>query len=119
MKKKLEKTLKKSLGQNFLHNTILAYDITQHIPDNKEAIILEIGCGNGALTKYIKDKEYKEYHIVEYDSKWAKFITEEYIKKSSSIIMHNQDILIHEIKKNERYTIIGNIPYNITYGIIQ
>jgi 16S rRNA (adenine1518-N6/adenine1519-N6)-dimethyltransferase len=119
MKKTLEKTLKKSLGQNFLHNTFLAYDITEHLISTKESIILEIGCGNGALTKYIKDKEYKEFHIVEYDEKWAKFITEEYIKKNSLIIMHNQDILMHEIKKNEKYNIIGNIPYNITYSIIQ
>lgn len=119
MKKKLEKTLKKSLGQNFLYNTILAYDITQHLVNTKDSIILEIGCGNGALTKYIKDKEYKEFHIVEYDTKWAKFASDEYIKKESLIIMHNQDILLHEIKQNERYNIIGNIPYNITYSIIQ
>ncbi len=119
MTKKLEKTLKKSLGQNFLHNTILAYDITEHLANTDNSIILEIGCGNGALTKYIKDKKYKEYHIVEFDQKWAKFIDEEYIKKGSSIIMYNEDILSHLIKDNEVYTIIGNIPYNITYSIIQ
>lgn len=119
MKNKLEKTLKKSLGQNFLHNTILAYDITEHLNSDNNSIILEIGCGNGALTKYIKDKKYKEYHIVELDTKWANFISEEYIKKDFRIKIFNEDILLHNINKEEKYYIIGNIPYNITYSIIQ
>ena len=120
MMKKLKKALKKSLGQNFLYNTILAYDITEHLINTENSIILEIGCGNGALTRYIKDKKYQEYHIVEYDEKWAKFISEEYIiNKNQSMIMHNQDILCHSIKEGFTYNIIGNIPYNITYSIIQ
>jgi 16S rRNA (adenine1518-N6/adenine1519-N6)-dimethyltransferase len=119
MTKKLEKTLKKSLGQNFLHNTILAYDITENLKNTDNTIILEIGCGNGALTRYIKDKPYKEYHIVELDKKWATYISEEYIKKNMYITVYNEDILAHNLKMNEVYNIIGNIPYNITYSIMQ
>lgn len=117
MNNKLNKILKKSLGQHFLKNTILAYQITDHVRTTKNDYLLEIGPGNGALTRYLVNKEYKEYHIVELDSKWAKYIKEEFGK--TNIIVHEQDILLFELKINEKYTIISNIPYNITYPILQ
>jgi 16S rRNA (adenine1518-N6/adenine1519-N6)-dimethyltransferase len=117
--KKINKSLNKSLGQNFLHNTFLAYDITEHLKDNIDFIVLEIGCGSGALTKYIKDKKYKEYHIVEFDKRWALYIEEEYGKKNTFIKIFNEDILKHNINEDQVYNIIGNIPYNITYSIVQ
>lgn len=113
------KNLKKSLGQNFLNNDFLAKKIVSDLSFNDADIILEIGPGNGALTKYITQKEYAWCHIVELDGRWAKYIKEQYATKGSNIIVFELDILLYTLLENKKYLIIGNIPYNITFLILQ
>ena len=45
--------LKKSLGQNFLKNEIIALKITGYILPKIGENLLEIGCGAGALTNFL------------------------------------------------------------------
>lgn len=119
MKNKKEKKLKKSLGQNFLINELISQEIVDSISYTKDYFILEIGPGRGALTRFLFDKSFCEYHIVELDNRWAKFIKEEYANKKKDIIVFNENILDHQINTQAMYDIIGNIPYNITYPILE
>lgn len=117
MKNKIEKKLKKSFGQNFLKNDHIAQKITDYV-NYKSDIILEIGPGKGALTKYIIKKKYIEYHIVELDEYWADKIKKEYQKDNNSCIVFQKNILYYEFDLNKKYSVVGNIPYNITFPII-
>ena len=47
---------KKSLGQNFLQDKNILKKIADSINTLKDDLIIEIGPGKGALTKYLKDK---------------------------------------------------------------
>lgn len=119
MGKEIIRGLKRALGQNFLINEIVAVSIVEYLACDESAILLEIGCGKGALTRFLYQKEYKEYHIVELDDRWAKFITEEYGGRKTGIKIFNQDILDYIPAVGNKYQVIGNVPYNITYLILE
>lgn len=115
----LEKKLKKSLSQNFLINSNIASAIVALGCYNENVVLLEIGCGKGALTQFLFNQKKKSYHIVELDGRWAKYIYEEYKNKVNQFFVHNENILDYHLFENERYIIVGNIPYHITCPIIE
>ena len=107
--------LKKNLGQNFLKNEIIALKISNYILPKKSENLLEIGCGAGALTKFLITENWKNYQIVEIDNFWANEVK----KNFSGIKVFCKNILDFELIKNkENWNIIGNIPYNITFEIL-
>jgi 16S rRNA (adenine1518-N6/adenine1519-N6)-dimethyltransferase len=107
---------KKSLGQNFLidrevlDKIVSICDIT-----NKE--ILEIGPGTGNLTTYILKKKPKKVYVVEKDDELAILLKEKF---ENEIEIINHDILkVDEAKISEqKLTVFGNLPYNISTEIL-
>ena len=111
----------KSLGQNFLKDETVLKSIANSITTNKNDLIIEIGPGTGALTKYLTNKG--SYLICyEIDTR-MKDILKQYKNNKTKIIY--QDILksniIDDIKNinYENIYIIANIPYYITTPIIK
>ena len=60
--------MKKKYGQNFLINKDVINTIINESKITNESEILEIGPGNGALTKEIINKNPKKFIAVEIDS---------------------------------------------------
>jgi 16S rRNA (adenine1518-N6/adenine1519-N6)-dimethyltransferase len=108
--------LKRSLGQNFLQDVVLSERIVDYLRCHSD-LVLEIGPGNGALTEFIVKKNPKKFHIVELDSHWAGLLAQRY-KETKTITIFQKSILDHPFEKNLSYSIIGNIPYNITFPIL-
>lgn len=109
--------LKKELGQNFLNNEAYCAKIVSHLNIKNDSFIIEIGPGSGALTKYITNYEYKSFFAIEFDSKWAHYLLNNY--KKNKIKIFNEDILDYKLDRSiKEYLIIGNIPYYITHSII-
>ena len=112
---------KKSLGQNFLQDENILKKIADSINTLKDDLIIEIGPGKGALTKYLKDKN--SYLLCyEIDTR-MKDILNNYEDNKTSIIYKDflkTNILedIKDIPYNNIY-IIANIPYYITTPIIK
>lgn len=110
---------KKSLGQNFLIDENIARKIVDSLNLTKDDVVVEIGPGQGALTKYIVENV-KKIFAVEID----KLAAEELRSNISSIKLEiiNQDIL--EFNLNELDTgakkikLVGNIPYHLTSPIL-
>ena len=107
---------KKSLGQNFLidRNTLELISSTVVIK-NKE--ILEIGPGSGNLTSYIIKKKPKKFFVIEKDNTLSTILSEKF---NDNINIINDDVLkISESKiSNEKLTVFGNLPYNISTKIL-
>ncbi len=107
---------KKSLGQNFLVNKSILEKIV-NIIQIKEKNILEIGPGTGNLTSYILKKEPKKVIVIEKDKILAEKLEKNFISKVTVI---NNDIL--EVDENtlfnEKFTVFGNLPYNISTEIL-
>jgi 16S rRNA (adenine1518-N6/adenine1519-N6)-dimethyltransferase len=107
---------KKSLGQNFLiDREVLEQIVSTCDITNKE--ILEIGPGTGNLTTYILKKNPKKVYVVEKDDELAALLKEKF---EDEIKIINNDILkVDETKiSDQKLTVFGNLPYNISTEIL-
>jgi len=107
---------KKSLGQNFLiDREVLEKIVTITDIANKE--VLEIGPGSGNLTTYILKQKPKKLYVVEKDDDLAILLKEKF---DTEIEIINDDILkVSESKiSNQKLSVFGNLPYNISTEIL-
>ena len=107
---------KKSLGQNFLIDRNVLEQIANTVEiTNRE--VLEIGPGSGNLTSFILKKNPKKVYAVEKDDDLASLLKDKF---TNEITIINDDILkISEDKiSNEKLTVFGNLPYNISTEIL-
>lgn len=106
---------KKNLGQHFLIDENIAKKIVYSITNHKNNLI-EIGAGTGVLSKYFLEKD--NFKIFEIDKESVDYLNRNYKQLTSNII--NQDFLNYNIStlfNNQSFTIIGNLPYNISSQI--
>lgn len=108
-------TPKKALGQHFLNNEEVAYNIVQAVKSNNKNI-LEIGPGMGVLTKYLIEKPDVNFSVVEIDDESVVYLKRHY----PQLHIFAADFLQMDLAQlyNENLTIIGNFPYNISSQIL-
>ncbi len=111
---------KKHLGQHFLKNDAISKRISDTLTMHQGAkVVLEIGPGMGALTKFLlkKNKAF-ELYVVELDYDSVAYLKENYKELTGRIISHDfLKIPLTDIT-TEPLTIIGNFPYNISSQIL-
>ena len=107
---------KKSLGQNFLIDKNIIEKITNSATI-KGKIIFEIGPGTGNLTQYILKKNPKKIFVIEKDNILAADLKNKF---DNQVTIINEDILkINETNLfEEKVTVFGNLPYNISTEIL-
>ena len=108
---------KKKLGQHFLVDQNLIDKLVKYIAPYKDDVLLEIGPGDGALSKSIIPLV-KKFYLIEKDKD---LLDELYLllqqNKNGEII--NNDILKFNFASiQEKFRVIGNLPYNISTEII-
>lgn len=105
---------KKFFGQNFLVDDNISKKIIRQLEISENDFVLEIGPGQGALTKHLAYLEDK-YAAVEIDSG----IASELKIKFGNINIINEDFLKFDfgLFQND-IKIIGNLPYNIASEIL-
>ena len=108
---------KKSLGQNFLVDQNIIKKIIELGEIKKNDIILEVGPGNGELTKDILKKNPKKIYLVEKDLNLYKNLKDNFRK---NVEIFNNDILNFEENNlsKEKLIVFGNLPYNISTQIL-
>ena len=107
---------KKSLGQNFLvDNSILEKII--NVVDINAKNILEVGPGTGNLTSYILMKKPKKVIVIEKDRNLVNNLEKKF---NDRVTIINNDILnVDETTLlDEKLTVFGNLPYNISTEIL-
>ncbi len=108
---------KKSLGQNFLRDKDILEKIVNTV-DVANKTIMEVGPGTGNLTTYILNKKPKKFYVIEKDIDLIEDLSSKFKDK---LLIINEDILkIDEAKMfNEKVTVFGNLPYNISTEILK
>ncbi len=116
---------KKSLGQHFLRSQKALSDIVDASDPNANDVILEIGPGEGVLTKRLLTFAAKVI-AVEKDDNLYEFLKENFseeIRKGKLDLIHGDILEFNpqslEFYEGFPYKIIANIPYNITGAIIR
>ncbi|MGX7592923.1 16S rRNA (adenine(1518)-N(6)/adenine(1519)-N(6))-dimethyltransferase RsmA [Candidatus Karelsulcia muelleri] len=108
----------KKLGQNFLIDNKIAKQIVNalYYKKNKNSLnVLEVGAGNGILTKYLLKSKLL---IIELDTLYVKILREKFTSLKERII--NIDILkFNPLHFNfTNFIVIGNFPYSVSSQIL-
>jgi len=106
----------KRFGQNYLKDQNILNKIVEVINPKEDDLILEIGPGQGALTKLLLDKV-SSIKAVEIDKR----VADELREKFTNLELITDDFMnlnLNEIAGNKKLRVVGNIPYNITSPII-
>ena len=108
---------KKALGQHFLHREDIAARIANalaHLDEYKQ--IVEVGPGQGVLTKYLIEKPHGLVAI-EYDRDLIWHLATNF----PTLHVIQRDFLranLHKIMSGNQFGLIGNFPYNISSQIL-
>jgi 16S rRNA (adenine1518-N6/adenine1519-N6)-dimethyltransferase len=110
---------RKRFGQNFLVDTFTIQHIIQAINLSPEDEVIEIGPGQGALTKLLLSQT-KALTLVEIDRDLAEALYQKYgQQKGINIIC--EDALKFDFKScydETKLKIVGNLPYNISTPLL-
>jgi 16S rRNA (adenine1518-N6/adenine1519-N6)-dimethyltransferase len=109
-------TLKKSLGQHFLRDENVCKKIIASLQQCSFTQLLEIGPGGGALTKYLIKIPGIDFKAVELDSEKVDYLTASFPGLKEKVIHKN--FLDIERPFKGKFTIVGNLPYNISTQIL-
>jgi 16S rRNA (adenine1518-N6/adenine1519-N6)-dimethyltransferase len=109
-------TLKKSLGQHFLIDENVSRKIVETLAGRPISNLVEIGPGGAALTKYLVKIPGVNFKCVEIDEEKVKFLLSSFPHLQGKII--HEDILKAGRPFDEKFTVVGNFPYNISSQIV-
>tara|TARA_A100001035_G_C27747374_1_gene484701 strand:- start:62 stop:853 length:792 start_codon:yes stop_codon:yes gene_type:complete len=108
---------KKSLGQNFLIDEKIVDLIIKIANINNKNEVIEVGPGNGVLTKKIIEKKPKRFIAIEKDERLVKILNTKF-GKNIEIINEDMMKISYEDYMKENLIIFGNLPYNISTQIL-
>ncbi len=105
---------KKSLGQNYLVDENICRNIVSSFEISKDDHVIEIGAGQGAITRFILEKT-SNLTVIELDRNNCEILKERF----PGLNILNADFLKYKFESTSgKIRVIGNIPYNITSGIV-
>jgi 16S rRNA (adenine1518-N6/adenine1519-N6)-dimethyltransferase len=102
---------RRRFGQHFLHDPRVLARIVAAVDPQPGEFILEIGPGEGALTRPLLERV-KSLHAIEIDRDLA-------VRLPPDVVVHNEDALEVDFGRfPEHARIVGNLPYNISTPIL-
>jgi len=109
---------KKSYGQHFLTNEDLSWQIAESLTMNGYSRALEVGPGQGFLTKYLLKRDI-DLLVVEADRDMVGYLEKNYPTLKERIIPADfMKLDLSQFFKDEQFALIGNYPYNISSQIL-
>jgi 16S rRNA (adenine1518-N6/adenine1519-N6)-dimethyltransferase len=110
---------KKHLGQHFLNDERIAYNIVKALTDScTSSAVLEIGPGMGVLTKYLLANTQFKTYALEVDLESIDYLKAHYPEITETLFQ--QDFLKTDLPNliPGNFCLIGNFPYNISSQIV-
>jgi 16S rRNA (adenine1518-N6/adenine1519-N6)-dimethyltransferase len=110
---------KKHLGQHFLNDERIAYNIVKALTDSCTSdVVLEIGPGMGVLTKHLLTNNKFKTYALEVDLESVDYLKAHYPEITETLFQ--KDFLKTDlpILMPGNFCLIGNFPYNISSQIV-
>lgn len=114
---KLDATMLRSLGQNFIISEDLVNKMVDVSGIGKDDDVIEIGPGFGALSHKIKEKA-KSLLAIEKDKKFYGLLVDS-IGDAHSKIIHADATKIDSRLFPKKYRLVSNLPFNVANHIIR
>ncbi len=110
---------KKALGQHFLRKQSVVDHMIERVAVTSESSVMEIGCGDGFLTRSILEQTTcKRLWVYEIDSEWAAYVRELLPDERLTIRLQNiLDLDFDTLKPYAPWVLLANLPYQITFPI--
>jgi len=105
---------RKRFGQNFLRDGSVLDRIVAEVEPTAATTVLEIGPGRGALTRRLLEVVDRVVAI-EVDRDLAQHLRETF--EPSRLEVVEGDVLEFDLRAATRWTVVGNLPYNISKPI--
>jgi 16S rRNA (adenine1518-N6/adenine1519-N6)-dimethyltransferase len=115
----MEHQPRKRFGQNFLHDESVIQRIVQAIRPRADDHVVEIGPGQGALTRHLLPA-IGQLDAVELDRDLLPILQRE-LGGLGSLTIHNEDALKFDfcrLSRGEKLRVVGNLPYNISTPLL-
>lgn len=108
---------KKNLGQHFLKDKSIAARIADTLSGKGYDSVLEIGPGMGILTRFLLERNFADFRVIEIDNESVHFLKANYPGLNNII---TGDFLRLDLDRTfaGKIGIIGNFPYNISTQIL-
>lgn len=111
--------IKKQYGQHFLRDTSLLHVMFDAVTLDERSSIIEIGCGDGVLTKEILRHPCARLWVFEIDTEWAEYVKKNIHDTRLHVFTQNiLDIQSTELEQHAPWTVLANLPYQITFPIL-
>ncbi|HPF01803.1 MAG TPA: 16S rRNA (adenine(1518)-N(6)/adenine(1519)-N(6))-dimethyltransferase RsmA [Bacteroidales bacterium] len=107
---------KKNLGQHFLKDSKVAARIAGALSSEGCSSVLEIGPGKGMLTRFLIERNFTDFRVIEIDNESVHYLMNGY----PGLNVIRGDFLKMDIEKSFPGTlaVTGNFPYNISTQIL-
>ncbi len=108
---------RKRFGQHFLTDPGVIDAIIQSIHATKQDVVVEIGPGQGAITRTLA-RQAGHLHAIELDRDLAAKLRKQFAG-NPDVTIHEADALTFDFASlGERLRIVGNLPYNISTPLL-
>ena len=108
---------RRKLGQNYLIDPVILFEMERAISPQKNNLFFEIGPGTGALTNHLMGHN-RQIIAMDLDQKNIIVLTERFPKAEHEFI--HGDVLKEPLDflYKAKHRVVGNLPYNISTQII-
>uniref|UniRef100_A0A832GQU6 Ribosomal RNA small subunit methyltransferase A n=1 Tax=Caldimicrobium thiodismutans TaxID=1653476 RepID=A0A832GQU6_9BACT len=111
--------LKKSLGQHLLISPGILQKIAEKAEIKEGDIVVEIGPGTGALTKYLLQYPLKRLYLLEIDPEMIKELRSKFSDERLTIYQADAVSFNYRNLGEGPLKVVGNLPYNVASLIIE
>lgn len=111
---------KKALGQHFLREDAVLFDMMDSVTITAETTVVEIGCGDGFLTRAILEgTDCKKLICFEIDPEWASYVQKRIDDPRLDLRLLNVlDADWSDLEQEGDLVILANLPYQISFPIL-
>ncbi len=112
-------SLKKKYGQHFLRDERYLHVMLDAVVLDSTTSVLEIGCGDGFLTRAILRHPIARLRVYEIDPEWVEFVTKTI--PDARLDMHHLNFLdvdLEVLAEHAPWTVLANLPYQVIFPIL-
>jgi 16S rRNA (adenine1518-N6/adenine1519-N6)-dimethyltransferase len=118
-KKSSDVRAKKHLGQHFLNDENIAFNIVNALNEKCQTPdILEVGPGMGVLTKYLLQNQNFKTWAIDLDKESIAYLHSHYPQLENRLLDANFLQLNFNNYFKDEFSLVGNFPYNISSQIV-
>ena len=112
-----ERAHRRKLGQNYLIDPVILFEIERAINPQSNDLFFEIGPGTGALTSHLMGKGIK-VTAMDLDNKNIMILSKKFPEDAHKFIHGNVLKESLDFLNKAKHRVVGNLPYNISTQII-